>query len=227
MTELTTALDTALQADSPLVFGAVEILLPSASIRLLDGAGFLDIGGNRFTGRDATYGTIDSVEAFSDGFDNTAPTVRITLDVPTNTATATLADPSAQGSQVSIWVGAVDRVTGLVVPDPYLVFLGELDVPTILIGQNKRALQYDIVSVFERFFDQDEGARLNGPWQNSIWPGELGLQYVVNVQQQIPWGQDTARPVLVTDMGPTASPGQSALGALAGALARAGVGGYF
>ena len=214
MTELTTALDTALQADAPLVFGAIEILLPGYSLRLLDGSYTTTLFGHAFSGRDPTYGTLGTVEAFNDGADQTAPAVRITLNPPTNTAMATLADPDAQGSQVSIWAGAIDRASGLVIADPYLVFLGELDVPTVQIGRNKRTLQFDIVSAFERFFDQDEGVRLNGPWHNAVWPGELGLQYVVDVQQSLPWGSDTPRPVLVTDMGPTSSPGQIAGAAL-------------
>jgi len=212
MTELTTAMDTALQADAPLVFGAIEILLPSYSLRLVDGSAVVPIFGHSFVGRDATYGTLGSVDAISDGLDNSAPAIRISLNPPTNTATATLASPEAQGSQVSIWVGVLDRPSGLPIADPYLVFLGELDVPTVQIGANRRTLQYDVVSSFERFFDQDEGVRLNGPWHNSIWPGELGLQYVVDIQQNNPWGQDAPRPVLVTDMNPATSPGAIAGG---------------
>ena len=227
MTALTSALDTALQADSPLMFGAVEILLPSYSLRLLDGAGFATLFGNSFVGRDATYGTLGSVEAFSDGLDNTAPAVRITLNPPTNAAMATLAAPGTQGGQVSIWIGAIDRATGLVIPDPYLMFIGQLDVPTVQIGANKRSLQYDVVSAFERFFDQDEGVRLNGPWHASIWPGELGLQYVVDVQQSLPWGSDSPRPVLVTDMTPATSPGQIAQASLANLRAVSGAGAFF
>ncbi len=111
------------------------------------------------------------------------------------------------------------------IADPYLVFLGELDVPTVMIGKNKKTLQYDVVSSFERFFDQDEGARLNGPWHNSIWPGELGLQYVVSIQQNLPWGQDAPRPVLITDMTPATSPGGIPSAVLA-AYARASGAGY-
>ncbi len=207
MSELDPALDTALQADGPRMFGAIEIVLPAATIRLLDGSGFLTLFGNTFVGHDPTYGALASFEPFNDGLDNTAPAIRMSMNVPTNTAVAAIADPDAQGGQVSVWVGAVNPQTGLSVSDPYLAFLGELDVATVQIGQNKRTVVLDVVSVFERFFDQDEGVRLNGPWHNSVWPGELGLQYIVAVQQNMPWGQDAPRPVLLTDMTPASSPG--------------------
>ena len=43
-----------------------------------------------------------------------------------------LADPKAQGGQVSLWVGALDPITGLPVATPDLRFLGEIDVPTLV-----------------------------------------------------------------------------------------------
>lgn len=200
MTQLATALDAELQKDAPLAFLAVEILFPSYSLRLLDGAAQLTLFGHTFTGRDATYGTVGSMERLEDGTDNTAPTLRLELLVPSNTATAVLASPAAQGSQVSVWMGCVDPADGSVIADPYLVFLGELDVPTVRIEQNYKSLQFDIGSAFERFFDQDEGVRLNGPWHASVWPGELGLEFVTSVQQALPWGSDAPRPVMITDL---------------------------
>jgi hypothetical protein len=219
MSTLTTALDTELKADSPLLFGAVEVLLPGYNLRLLDGAlAALTVNGSTYTGRDATYGTLGGVEQLSDGLDNAAPGVRMTLLPPSNTATADLADPDAQGAQVAIWFGAINRSTGLVIADPALLFLGELDVPTLEVDRGSKALQYDVVSAFERFFDQDEGVRLNGPWHASVWAGETGLQYVVAIQQQLPWGSDAPRPILISDLGPATSPG---------AFAGAGGGGYY
>lgn len=217
MTGLSTGLDTELAKPAALVFGAVEILLPGYSLRLVDGAGHCVIGGNAYVGRDATYGVLGAVESMSDGVDNSAPMVRITLLPPSNTATATLADPAAQGSKVTIWFGAIDPSTGLVIADPDLIGVYELDVPIVEVKRNSRALQYDCVSAFERMFDQDEGVKLNGPWHASIWPGELGLQYTTSVLQQLPWGQDAPRPVLITDIPVAVSPGAAALARFGGA----------
>ena len=72
----------------------------------------------------------------------------------------------------------IDPATGQVVPDPYMLFAGELDVPTIKWGQNTRRLEYRITSVFERFFQVDEGLRLAPTFHRSVWPGEAGLDAV-------------------------------------------------
>ena len=60
---MTPGLESALRADRPLIFGALEINLPGYDLRLLDGSGEVMIGGNKFVGRDATFGTIASVKA--------------------------------------------------------------------------------------------------------------------------------------------------------------------
>ena len=191
------ALDPALDAElrRPVVtlFGAIELLLPHAAVRLLDGAGFVTFGGHTFTGRDETYGTIESVDAFSDGVDNEDPTLQVTLLPPSNTAAALLADPAAQGAQVSLWVGALNVRTGLPVADPELRFVGEVDVPTVVIDRNIRRLKLEVVSVFERFFSDDEGVRLSDAWHQSIWPGETGLAGVTSVQRKLPWGGTALR----------------------------------
>lgn len=190
MTQFTAAMDSALAGWSPTVFGAVEILLPGYPIRLLDGSAEIVIGGVTYSGRDPTFGTIDSVDVITDGTGDDAPEVRLTLLPASDAAAGALASASMQGSQVSIYIGAVNPTTGVVIPDPLLVFLGVLDVPTLKAGEHSRSLEYSIVSVFERFFADDEGARLSDTFHKSIWPGELGMTFVTGVQTTVYWGAD-------------------------------------
>lgn len=200
MTTLTDQVAGALGQPGVLMFGAVEILLPGAAVRLLDGSGLASFNGAQFVGLDPVYGSLSSISSYTDGVDGQAPSVTLTLLTPTNAGVAALAAPAAQGSQVSIWVGVMDPVTGLVVPDPVLCLIGEIDVPTLQIGQNTRSIQLSIISIWDRFLEQDEGFCLNNGFQQSLWPGELGLEFVSAVQQQLPWGSDAPRPVLVTDV---------------------------
>src|SRR3546814_5461725 len=73
---------------------------------------------------------------------------------------ATLGNPNMQGSQVSIFVGAVDPTSGLNIGQPEVKLLGEIDVPSLTIGEGgQRSLSYTAVSVFARLFETDEGAR--------------------------------------------------------------------
>ena len=190
MSELTPALDAALSAPAPTVFGAVEISLPGYDLRLLDGAGVVSFGGKTFVGRDPIYGTLAAIEDIGDGVTDEAPAVGITLLPASDAAAASLAAPTMQGSPVAIWIGAIDRATGAVIPDPYPLFLGELDVPTLRSGANSRSLEYEVVSVFERFFDDDEGARLADGFHKSVWPGEHGFAFVTGVTETVYWGMD-------------------------------------
>jgi hypothetical protein len=194
------AVDTAAKADSPLVFVAAEIILPGpTAIRLLDGSGFITIGGNVFTGEDATYGKIAGMDPITDGTGDQSPHAKITLLPPTNSAAAALASASNQGSAVTIYFGFIDRPTGTLIGTIDTWFVGEIDVGKLVVGQNSRAVDLDIASVWDRFFDVDEGVELNNAWHQSIWPGELGLSMVTAIQYQIPWGTDGARPNIVAD----------------------------
>lgn len=188
MTELTPGLEAALQQPRALLFGALEINFPDHDLRLLDGSGELVIGGNTFVGRDPTFGTIASCKPVTDGNADQAPTLTVSLLPPSGTAAATLASAAMQGSRVRLYMGAVDMMTGLVVPDPKVLFDGEIDVPTLRWRTRAREVEYRVVSVFEKFFDQEEGIRLSDSHHQALWPGELGLAFVTGVTQPVYWG---------------------------------------
>lgn len=188
MSELTPALDAALAADRPLVFGALELDLPGGAARFLDGAGEISFAGRTFFGTDPSFGTIAAIDAIDDGGTDEAPGLGVTLLPPNDTAAAVLAGAAVQGSTATIWIGAIDSFTGIPIPDPYLVFLGEIDVATISADETGRSVDYDLVSMSERFFDTDEGFRLNAAFHQSVWPGETGFFDVTGIEQTIYWG---------------------------------------
>ena len=127
----------------------------------------------------------------------------LTLLPPTTTAAAALARADVQGSSVMLWLGLLNPLTGLLVDDPELVFLGEIDVPTLRVGKGTRAIDYAVVSFEDRTFDDDEGFRLNDGFHQTVWPGEQGLVFLPYVGDQMPWGSDAPRPVNVTTVPPT------------------------
>ena len=86
-------------------------------------------------------------------------------------------------------------------PDPDVLFVGEVDVPELAVGEGTRAVSLRCVSVFEKLFEVEEGARLNDAFHQSIWPGEKGFEYVTDVERHLPWGQDAPRPAAVTSAG--------------------------
>src|SRR3546814_18965374 len=91
------------------MFEEVEVVLPDCNLRLLDGASELTINGNLYKGEDATFGTLDAISTLSEEIGEEAPEISIELYPPNASAMATLCNPNMQGSQVSIFVGAVDR----------------------------------------------------------------------------------------------------------------------
>lgn len=188
----------ALEGAHVLLFTAVEAVLPGATLRLLDGAGTVTFAGRTFVGQDPDLGVLASVEPVSDGGEE-APSLRIALLPPTNAAAATLALPQAQGGSVLVWIGVADPTTGGVIGDPELVFAGEIDVPVLEVGHGTRLLTLDCVSIFDRFFEDREGVRLTNAFHQSVWPGELGLEFVTGVKRQMPWGSDQVRPAAVRD----------------------------
>jgi hypothetical protein len=190
MAELSPQLAAALRGERPLLFGAVEINLPGHDLLLLDGAGELMVGNRLFRGRDETYGVLDTIKGLADSMGNTAPSITIGL-IPSSTASlALLMDPAVQGSPLTISMGCIDPWTGLVVPNPYTLFIGEVDVPTVTWGTNDRRLEYTGTSIGERLFATEEGLRLSDAFHQHIWPGELGLAFVTGVETYVPWGQN-------------------------------------
>ena len=198
-THLDSSLQTALQADGPLHGFAVEIDYPSFTLRLLDGSGVVALNGNTFTGLDATYGALILPEEMSDGTDAAAPNISFGIQVPSTSAIANLVDPSAQGSAVTLWYYGVNRATG-VAYTPYQVWTGALDVATLHVGNNSRIVQIDAESYFGPFNDSADGNLLSNACHQAIWSGEAGLEYVVDVQQLMPWGSDSPRPVVIKDV---------------------------
>lgn len=190
MTAMDPAMDAALAGINPTVFGAIEIVLPDHTLRLLTGAGIAVFDGKTFTGADATYGVLHSVEDLTDGSGDEAPAINVTLIPASDAAAADLAAASMQGSPVTIWMGVVDPTNGLVIGEPLMIFLGELDLPTLKVGPNSRTLELEITSVFEYLFFNDDGARLSDTFHQYVWPGELGFSFCIAVLHEIYWGGD-------------------------------------
>lgn len=186
-------LQAAVEAEVPYLFGAVKIEFPGYTLRLLDGSGEITIDGDLYVGEDDTFGTLDTIDVLTETIGDEAPEIQIGLLPPDGAASAELAAFSMQGSKVTIMLGAYDPASGSVVGTPEVLFYGELDVPTIELGQGSRSVGYTVVSVFERLFEVAEGERASDGFHQSIWPGELGLEFMTGTAKNLYWG--SKRPV--------------------------------
>lgn len=196
---LTPQMSAALAAADLTLFGCLKVELPGYTIRLLDGSAELLIGDELYAGSDPNFGTASLGDSFSDGDPSQAPHLALTFFPPDDAAAATLSSPSYQGSAVTLMVGIVDAFTGLVVPDPVVLFAGELDTTALTVAKGKRAVTVEVVSALERCFEQDEGARLNDGFHKSIYPGERGFEFVTVDPTNLPWGAEGGRPTITVN----------------------------
>jgi hypothetical protein len=187
------ALEAAAASETPFLFGAVKIEFPDYTLRLLDGSAEVTIDGELYVGEDDTFGTLDSIDSLTEQIGDEAPEIQIALLPPDGAASSQLAAATMQGSRVTILFGAYDPASGAVIGQPEVLFLGEIDVPTIDLGEGSRTVSYSVVSVFERLFEVAEGERASDGWHQSIWPGELGLMFMTGTVRNLYWG--TKRPV--------------------------------
>jgi hypothetical protein len=174
-------------------FFAVQIKLTNGSVvNLIDGSGEVtfSVDGEQITfdGGDAIYGSIATAKSFEDTVASDAPRFTFSMMPPSPTATAELANPKHQGSPVRVWFGVINDMTGAVIGLPELMWVGRLDFARIQIGENAQIVEVETVSAFDRLFVSEEGARLNGNWHQSIWPGETGLDYNIDALGDIYWG---------------------------------------
>lgn len=193
-----------------IAFGCLQIVLNTGEvISLLDGSSEVTFNDTTFRGSDETWGSLSSVEAVEEGIADTAPRCRIGLNTSSNEAMATLALPQNQGSVVLMWVGALDGMTGAVIPNPEVYFFGRLDRAQRAIGKGTATMELDLSTYWEELFLADEGFRLNAQFLRSIWPDDAGLDFVTEVTRQLPWGADVPRPQVISGYTNTPTTGGS------------------
>ena len=195
MTGLHPALATELDGNSATIFGALKLELPDVTLRLLDGSAEIEIDSELYTAagfldeEDEESGVVwDSIEDFEDGSGDEAPGIVTTLLPWSDSAALLLSDPSVQGSATRIMFGARNDATGLVIGEPYLLFAGEIDVPTHQFGLGALAVEYAAVGGMDALFVADEGNRMVQAFHSQVWPGETGFEHVTGVPDNDYWG---------------------------------------
>lgn len=179
----------ALQSRNPMLVHLLKIELPSKTIRLVDGSGFVLWGAESYTAEDAEFGKLAGFGEFTEAEGVEAPRQTVQLLPTGNAAIAALTAPSAQGSPVTIYAAAVDRQTGQIIGEPDVRFVGELDDAGFNPAQNSALLELELVTIWERLFDDNEGHR----WNDAFWTylygsGARAFQHVTNAGEKLFWG---------------------------------------
>ncbi|MBM3929441.1 MAG: hypothetical protein FJ335_13455, partial [Sphingomonadales bacterium] len=150
---MTPQMNAALSGARVLLMGLIEIALPNRTVRLCDGSAEIVWGDRVFTGRDDVFGVIGGIEEVAEETGDTMPGLDITLLPPSLPAAIELCSPNMQGAQVRGWLAAIDAEMGQVVPDPELLFAGEVDLPVLEVDRGTRSVTFQIASVFERLVE--------------------------------------------------------------------------
>lgn len=181
----------AMKAGWPL-FHLVTVTLPGHTIRWMLERGFVKWDGQTYKSRDATYGLLSEIDDITDGIDDDGTPVQITIIPPSLASMEALAAADAQGGWVTIHLAAKNPVTGILVDDPYLLHLGELDQPRLRPGKTRK-LEYDIITGEARGLQPNEEQRQTDAFHQFIWPGELGNEYATDGTKRSYWREDEPR----------------------------------
>lgn len=182
-------LEAAFSSGRALPFLLLQVDLPDVSppLCLLSGSGEVAWNGETFKGTDDRFGALGALDPPEDGAGDEAPSMSFDIAAVSDAAATTLAAAAYQGSRVQLWVSAVIDETGAIA-DPYRLFDGILDVPSLEIDRGSRTLTLECVSGFELLFSDTEGQRLAHESHKEIWPGENAFQWITGVNRSIIWG---------------------------------------
>jgi hypothetical protein len=197
---LDVAMNAALQQPASMICCLIQIVLPGHTVRIHDGAIPITHDGHLYEGEDEVFGTLEGVEDVTEQVGTEAPTVRFTFLPTSIAAMAEITSPQTQGSEVSIWFGVIDPNAGQLIGAPELLFLGEIDTADVDVDMNLTVISFDVASAWERLFEASEGQRLNNSFQQFMYPGDLGMEFVTQIQREEPWGYDAVRPAVVRDV---------------------------
>lgn len=176
-----------LRADRILIAGLIKVALDGYDLLLCDGSAAITFGSDVYTGDDETYGTIGEIETISESIGDSAPGVDMTFLPPSLAAAVALAN-ALPDRMVWMWMALVDPDTGIVVPDPDLRFVGEVDTVVIEHTRGRIEVKVSIVSVFDRLLEPDEAIVMSDTFHQSIFPGETGFANQTGTPIDRIWG---------------------------------------
>tara|TARA_R100001377_G_scaffold43808_2_gene24880 strand:+ start:20441 stop:20998 length:558 start_codon:yes stop_codon:yes gene_type:complete len=162
-------------------FFAVELLFDSPNqIRLWTGVGDLSHGGHTWTGS----GTLMSVSAIEEGSDLAVRGATLNFSgITAELLSLALATPY-QGRLCKIYLGVTSDETALTE-----LFCGYMDQMNISEDPDSSSIE---LTVENRLIDLERPriARYTSAYQKSVYPGDLGLDFVEDLQDKdIIWGK--------------------------------------
>lgn len=183
--DLTTALSDAVQASTVRPILLAKIATTGGDVRAWSGVGDLTFNSEVYSGT----GTFGGVSPTQETADLQANGTTFSLSgVPSSMISIALGQ-IRQGMNAQLWFGALDLTTGALIADPYELFTGFTDVPSI-----EESAETCIISITaeNRLIDLERARsrRYTKEDQEIDYPGDLGFDFVPALQdKEIIWGR--------------------------------------
>lgn len=183
MRDITSAMQTALEANlvRPVVF--VECDFDSGAVDLWNGVGSLSYGGKTYIGA----GNLLSIDPISESTDLSAKGTRVSLSGLDSSLVTIAKDEDYQGRELTIKLGAMDENND-VIADPVIMFSGFMDTMVLSESGKESVISVTVENKLitmerarvRRFTDND---------QKIDHPNDNGFSLVASIQdKQIRWG---------------------------------------
>jgi hypothetical protein len=176
-----------LEGPAPLGVHLVTVTLPGDTIRWTDG-GFVVWDAQTYREVDAAFGTLSELEAVEDGAGDQATSWAMTI-MPPIAAVTDLAAEEAQGSLITLHLGAVDRATGLLVGEPELLQRVELDVASLGVSADL-TVNLECITEEARMLEPNEERIQSDAFHQKVWPGELHYEFQTRAKIKVYWRAD-------------------------------------
>lgn len=174
-----------LQEHSPLVFGAIEMVLPSETVRISTGLP-VTVEGQVFTPKHASCGSLGRVDGLEDGLGDVVPAPSVEMLTPSDAGIVALSAAAAQGSRVRLWFGTIDRVSGLVVGGQQ-VFSGIMDTAELNPHAAGKRLELHFLTTLALALEPKDHRRCSDSFHQSVWPGERGMRRRADLRRKFAW----------------------------------------
>lgn len=138
-------------------------------------------------------GWLQGIDAAAEQGDLESAGAKIILaSVPSNILNLILAQCDQAGT-ASLWLGFLDS-SGAIIADPYLIFKGYLDVPTLTEDAGEPSITLDLENVLADLERTKEG-RYNKEHQHIYYPSDKGFDFVAAAADWTGyWGTKAKKP---------------------------------
>ena len=133
-------------------------------------------------------GTLGSIDGILESADRSINGIKMQMTGIANDLLANALDQNYQGRTAKIWIVHLDANEDII-PDPLLLFAGQMDVMRLADGDETGAIEV-ICESRDATLKRNSESLLTDEEQQRVFPGDLGLEFVMELQNKtIVWGE--------------------------------------